>query len=135
MGIFDRLTRKKKGAGEIKSSDVREVYTWLVTNKRVRQEVGNDIFVNAMRMIAQKNDNFKNILVQVGNRTIPNHMSVGTAPLDQFANSFLGWLKTKGITISDINAQMNKSIFLLTGDADDPATRTSFKWAVFFFIR
>ena len=135
MGIFDRLTRKKKGAGEKKISDVKEVYTWLVTDKRVRQEVGNDIFISAMRMMAQKNNRFKDILVRVGNRTIPNHMSVGTAPSDQFADSFLGWLKTKGITISDINAQMDKSIFLLTGDADDPSTRTSFKWAVFFFIR
>lgn len=135
MGIFDWLPRKKKGATELKSSDVKEVYTWLVTTKRIREKVYTDILINANRMLAQKNDKLRKIVEQIGNRTVPNHVSIGTASSENFADSFVGWLKTKGITISDINSQLEKSIFFLTGDADDPSTRISFKWAVFFFMR
>lgn len=104
MGIFDWLLRKKKGAAESKSPDVKEVYTWLVTSKRIREQVYTDILVSAQRMMAQKNDKFRKVLEQIGNRTIPNHVSIGTASSENFTSSFIGWLKTKGITISDINS-------------------------------
>jgi hypothetical protein len=135
MGMFDWLVRKKKGDAESKSPDVKEVYTWLVTTKRIREQVYTDILISAQRMMAQKNDKFRKVLEQIGNRTIPNHVSIGTASSENFASSFIGWLKTKGITISDLNSHLEKSIFFLSGDADDPSTRISFKWAVFVYMR
>jgi hypothetical protein len=115
-------------------SDAKEVYTWLVTNERIREQVYTDILILANRMLAQKNDKLQMILDQIANRTIPNYVSIGIASYENFASSFHNWLQDKGITVSDINSHMDKSIFFTMGDADDPSTHKSFKWAVFFYI-
>jgi len=122
------------GISNFKSPDAEEVYTWLVTTKRVRVEVYTDILISAQRALAQKSDKLRKVLEQIASRTIPNHTSIGTASYENFAPSFVSWLKTKGIIVSDIKSHLEKSILFLSGDADDPSTRVSFKWAVFFYV-
>jgi len=78
--------------------------------------------------MAQENNKYRKVLEQVANRTFQNHLSIGTASSDNFAFSFVDWLKTQGISIFDINKpQLEKSIFSLSGDAYDPSTCISFK--------
>ncbi len=132
MGIFDKLFGK-----ESTFTEVKEVYTWFVATDVLRDAVRDDIIVTANRMLAQKHEFFRNVLEQVAKRNVPNHISIGKASSEHFAESFAGWLKSKGISIDIINIKppYGKSVFFLAGDADDPVTSKSFEWGVFIYLR
>ncbi|MGD2126941.1 MAG: hypothetical protein PVG99_12730, partial [Desulfobacteraceae bacterium] len=135
MALLKRIFGKGKREKEIAPDEVKDVYTWLVADRPLRDGVYRDIFISAYRTMSQRNATLKGVIEGVGKKTIPNQASFGRASSENFASSFVDWLKTKGITVPDINSQMEKSIFLLSGDAMDPVARQKFNWAMFVFLR
>ena len=115
-------------------NEAKEVYTWFVATDDLRDAVSDDILSEAMRMLAQQNKVFAKALEQMAKGNIPNHISIGKTSSDNFALSFVHWLKSNGIVVADIEPLSGKSVFFLSGDADDPATSKSFEWAVFIYL-
>jgi hypothetical protein len=91
------------------------------------------IFPYACQNLRQGNPEFNRLYSQVEKENTPHVQGTGmAASVEGFTAAFLSWLKSRGLNIKDVDKK--KKICVFGGDAQNPQTGLSFKWAVLIYF-
>ena len=152
MSFIDRLFgRKKEYSSEVKSSAkekiqivpssdrIKTVYSFvgatimLDLNTPMGKAMVQQIFPYACQQLRQGNPEFNRLYSQVERENTPHIQGTGMAASSKhFAETFIAWLQSRGINISE--ADKKKKISVFGGDAQNPQNGLSFTWAVLFYF-
>jgi hypothetical protein len=87
----------------------------------------------ACQNLRQGNPEFNQLYSQVERENTPHVQGTGmSTSVEGFIGAFTSWLKSRGISIKDIDRKKKISVF--SGDAQNPQNGLSFKWAVLIYF-
>jgi len=123
------------------SNNIKTVYSFIVSTIMLDSStpIGDAMLKQIPPFVFQSlrgsDATFSKLFDQVQNENSPHIMGSGMASSrDQYGAAFLAWLKSRGVTITDIAPLVKKQIFLLAGDAMNPETQKSFNWCMFLYF-
>ena len=114
---------------------VNTVYMHLGATVLVPDQACPQILTYALQQLKQSYGNLRTLydFVEKEKILVVKGKSVVSSPSD-FADSFVAWLETYVISLSDKRPVMWKQMFVFSGDAQNPVDGSKFTWNVSIYV-